>query len=67
MTLPPGFDDAPRLLSLAGRVLAVFDGMAFGKWLLSRLSRERFEQLFIGLLAVLAVLLVVRREIEGRA
>ena len=55
-----GFDFAPWLLPLASMVVAVVAGTAFGKWLLSRLSRERFEQLFIGLVVVLAMLLVGR-------
>lgn len=53
-----GFDYRPWLGTLAVLVACVIAGTAVGKWMLGRLSRDRFEQLFLGLLALIAAWLL---------
>lgn len=54
-----GFDYRPHAPLLAVLVLAVIIGTYFGKALLSRISPERFNILFQGLLVVIALYLIV--------
>lgn len=54
-----GFDYRPHAPLLAVLVLAVIIGTYVGKTLLSRISPERFNILFQGLLVVIALYLIV--------
>jgi uncharacterized membrane protein YfcA len=53
------FNYAPYAPVLAGLVVAVIGGTYLGKYLLSRISKERFVFWFQWVLAILAVYLIV--------
>jgi len=57
--LPLGFDYAAHWPLLAGLVVAVIVGTALGKRLLGKMSERFFLVLFQGVLAIIAVVLIV--------